>query len=182
MIRQTLREMYTDRGWVLQETEGPTEGSAEGPTEGPAKAYDLLATTDTGKQAVALVLDQSADIKKPHIQQLIWDDTVECITFVFMVKPISNIKKLETQSQHKIEIFYCNELTYNISHHDLQPRFSKLVGDELADFKRLRLKVGFLLYTDPICRYYRYLPGDIIKIMPRTDTDPIQEMLVRYVK
>jgi DNA-directed RNA polymerase subunit H (RpoH/RPB5) len=52
-------------------------------------------------------------------------------------------------------------LQYNVIDHILVPKHTKVEDSTLDIYKR---NLPSLLTTDPICRYYNFQPGDIIKI------------------
>jgi len=68
----------------------------------------------------------------------------------------------------RIELFKMDELQFNITKHRLQPKFSK-IDDEYATILKNKFgnKLHFLLKKDPICRFYGYERGNIIRVIRR---------------
>lgn len=75
-------------------------------------------------------------------------------------------KKVVDNSQDIIiELFVEEELQYNITKHRLVPKHERLSSEESNAFKqRFGKKFPALLRTDPVCRFYGYNRGDVIKI------------------
>jgi DNA-directed RNA polymerase I, II, and III subunit RPABC1 len=74
-----------------------------------------------------------------------------------------------------IELFNVDELQYNLTHHVLVPKHQLATCEELGATKRSQLPV--MLSSDPVCRYYSFKKGDIIRI---TRTSGV--VAYRYVK
>jgi DNA-directed RNA polymerase subunit H (RpoH/RPB5) len=76
-------------------------------------------------------------------------------------------KKMITESDCiKFELFFIDELQYNITSHRLVPRHIKLKDKEAKEFKnKFGLKHPCILKSDPISKFYNYNRGDVIKIM-----------------
>jgi DNA-directed RNA polymerase subunit H (RpoH/RPB5) len=64
------------------------------------------------------------------------------------------------------EIFTYKELSFNITKHELQPKnFELLSPIESQKFKKKwGIKMAKMFVTDPICKFYHFSPGSIIKI------------------
>lgn len=76
-----------------------------------------------------------------------------------------------------IELFYEKELLINITKHRLTPQHQKLDKDTKLELLSTGLTVAQLprlLKSDPICRYYGFVRGDIVRITRqpnKTSTD-----------
>lgn len=74
-----------------------------------------------------------------------------------------NIKEL--YKNIKIEIFKSGELSFNITHHQLVPKHTKLNAEDRGKFvKEWGTNIPIILSSDPISRFYAYDKDDIIKI------------------
>jgi DNA-directed RNA polymerase subunit H (RpoH/RPB5) len=75
-------------------------------------------------------------------------------------------KAIEQTADIKLELFAEEDLQYNITKHRFQPKFEKLSVEETESMKTHydALKFPIMRKTDPICRFYNYERGDIIKI------------------
>ena len=75
-------------------------------------------------------------------------------------------KLVENSVEKKFELFTQDELQYNITKHRLVPKHIKLNNEDAKDFKKkYGLKFPALLKTDPVCRFYDFQRGDVIKII-----------------
>lgn len=77
-------------------------------------------------------------------------------------------KKIEIDSDKKIEFFNYKEFLTDVTEHELQPTFEKISDSEtLKDIKTKIKNINKLpkmLLNDPISKFYDYEQGDIIKI------------------
>lgn len=86
-----------------------------------------------------------------------------------MLENIPVIKKIidvSTKEENIIfELFVYKELQFNITTHVLQPRFDLLSNSESNKFKKkYGNKFPKILTTDPISKFYRFTPGQVVKI------------------
>ena len=66
----------------------------------------------------------------------------------------------------EIELFFEDELQYNITKHILVPEHIRLSNNKAKKFKeKYGTKFPILLINDPISRFFNYKSGDIIKII-----------------
>jgi len=66
------------------------------------------------------------------------------------------------------EMFTVNELQYNISDHILVPKHICLNPTEQAVFiAKMGIDIPILHKTDPVCRFYNFQKGSIIKVLRR---------------
>ncbi len=82
-------------------------------------------------------------------------------TTSYAKKIINNIKK-----EFVIETFFEKNLLYDITKHRLVPKHIELSNEESKKFiKDYGKKFPVILKTDPICKYYNFKKGNIIKII-----------------
>lgn len=75
-------------------------------------------------------------------------------------------KLVESSIDVEFELFTQDELQYNITEHRLVPKHIKLSEEEARIFKKnFGIKFATILKTDPICRFYNFQRGDVIKII-----------------
>lgn len=80
--------------------------------------------------------------------------------------PLSHIILKNIQLEFDIEFFLWDELAINVTKHSLVPRHIKLESQEaMALVKKMGIHFPVLLKTDIIARYYRFVKGDVIKIL-----------------
>ena len=89
-------------------------------------------------------------------------------------------KKVTSKSEELFELFAEEDLKYNITKHNLQPRFERLPKKEAEDFKKRHgTKFGTMKTEDPIARFYGYKIGDIIRIIRGGENKSISYRVVR---
>ena len=64
-----------------------------------------------------------------------------------------------------IELFLEENLQFNITKHELQPRFERLSTSEATEFKKHWMKYETMKLNDPIARFYNYVKGDVIRVI-----------------
>lgn len=102
-----------------------------------------------------------------EIREQINDDILDII-IVLKLEPNNTIYKLEKEKN--IQIMNCQELQINKTKHRLVPIHKKISEKDASDLlKRYSLinktQMPLILKDkDPICRYYNFKSGDIIKI------------------
>ena len=81
-----------------------------------------------------------------------------------------------------VELFSEAELQYNITKHRLVPLHERLTPEEQKTFTTAYgTKIPVLLTSDPIARFYNFLPGDIIRVT-RTRSPTESYVTYRIVK
>lgn len=75
------------------------------------------------------------------------------------------LKLIENSLELHIELFTLDELQFNITKHVLVPMHEKITDEESVEFKKkYGVKFPILLKSDPVCKFYNFKKGDIIKI------------------
>lgn len=89
-----------------------------------------------------------------------------CILIYNTTTPsVKNIIKESSNIGLEIELFTEDELQYNITEHILVPKHKALNKRECKDFKSTYgTKFPVLLRSDPICRFYNFKKGSVIKV------------------
>ena len=76
-------------------------------------------------------------------------------------KIINDIKK-----EFVIETFFEKNMLYNITQHRLVPKHIELSSKDSKDFiEKYGKKFPVILKTDPVCKYYNFKKGSIIKVI-----------------
>ena len=72
----------------------------------------------------------------------------------------------EIKSIYNIEFFPEKSFMYNITKHQLVPKHEKLLrnSDEYKSIVKEKLNLPHMFESDPICKYYNFKCGDVIKI------------------
>jgi DNA-directed RNA polymerase I, II, and III subunit RPABC1 len=77
----------------------------------------------------------------------------------------SSCKKiLEHMVRFTFETFHIREMSFDITEHVYYNPHEKLTNDEIRQFKDDVKNFPILLRTDPVCKYFAFQRGDIIRI------------------
>lgn len=92
------------------------------------------------------------------------------IILILKSKPNNSILKLQKDKSYtNIQIYWCKQLQFNVTKHELVPVHKKLCEDDSKEvLKRYSLtgkqQLPLLLKDDVISKYYNFKSGDIIEI------------------
>lgn len=149
---ETAKDMIQQRGYVICEDDD-----------------EKFIGINKNKQSIVvfttLIEKVNVDIIKEKTGLLNNMEYNHCI-IIYGISVTSMAKKLvENFNDIKFELFTQDELQYNITHHRLVPNHIKLPTLEATEFKKkYGLKFPTILKTDPVCRFYDFQRGDVIKI------------------
>ena len=109
--------------------------------------------------AVKHIQSYILDMREMNIDHaiIVYKDVVTAFT-------LSLVSKL---TDFTFELFATRDLQYNITTHDLQPKFERLDKAEHKNLMTHGSKLGKLLRDDPVARFYQFRKGDIIRITRR---------------
>lgn len=105
-----------------------------------------------------------------EINEKISDTKKVDIILILKSKPNNSILKLQKDKSYtNIQIYWCKQLQFNVTKHELVPVHKKLCEEDSKDvLKRYSLtgkqQLPLLLKDDVISKYYNYKSGDIIEI------------------
>ena len=105
--------------------------------------------------------------------------------FIIILRSINNtLKKLE--KEYNCNIFYYKHLIRNITKHSLVPKHEIISKDKEKELLKMynlnnKSQLMHILVTDPICKYYNFKSGNIIKITRNTITSG-ENIVFRLVK
>jgi DNA-directed RNA polymerase I, II, and III subunit RPABC1 len=132
----------------------------------------IITGVKSNGQMVCLFLETIQQFNVDKYQQYITTAEKMKIKHIILVclKVTSGIQKTirsSTNMDIKIETFHENELLFNITKHNLVPKHILLDAKESS---ALNLKYNTKLFpkmlkTDPICRFYNFPNGAVIKII-----------------
>ena len=155
---ETVKDMIKQRGYVITEEDD-----------------EKFIGVDDNKESIVIftkIVDKfNVDSIKEKIVILNNIKSDHCI-IIYGNNVTSMAKKLvENSVEKKFELFTRDELQYNITHHRLVPKHIKLADCDAKEFKKKHgLKFPALLKTDPVCRFYNFQRGDVIKIVRQDNT------------
>jgi DNA-directed RNA polymerase subunit H (RpoH/RPB5) len=84
---------------------------------------------------------------------------------------INNHNLKEIKSIYNIEFFPEKLFMFNITRHELVPKHEKLLNTD-PDYKAIvkeKCHLPYIFEHDPICKYYNFKNGDILKITRNND-------------
>lgn len=100
---------------------------------------------------------------------ILQENKIEHGLLIFEGSPTSTVKNVINNTPPigvNIELFTADDLQFNITKHRLVPKHIKLSKEEAKEFKeKYGVNIPKLLRIDPVCRFYDFSSGDIIKII-----------------
>ena len=189
-VKKTQLELVTDRGYIIP----PTEMSYSHMTLQDFEAFvaALQSKKKNIRDSLSYIYDNADMTERLLVYYASKENKNRVSTetignFIALVegeqnksgKPTSSILIIDASlspqandalvnSQIKVQIYDESDLTYNVTHHVDVPKHVLLSDEEMAEkLKELRLpasKVGIILSTDPVVRYYGWPPGGMVKI------------------
>jgi DNA-directed RNA polymerase I, II, and III subunit RPABC1 len=170
----TCQEMIIDRGFELDKNYSELS-DADFKYLTHEKKLDLYAfkMKDDKKHGIYVKFITTLRIKPTLIKNYVdeireqFKDDILDIVIVLKIEPNNTIYKLEKEKM--VQIMNCKELQINKTKHYLVPKHKLISEDESNELlKRYslisRTQLPLLLHNDPICRYYNFKSGDIVKI------------------
>jgi DNA-directed RNA polymerase I, II, and III subunit RPABC1 len=98
------------------------------------------------------------------------DDNYSKIILITKAKPNTNISKIFKDKDFRgTELFWLNTVIFNITHHILVPKHTKMPDDEVKKllgelFIQNKFHLPIMLKSDPITRYLDLSSGDVCRI------------------
>lgn len=162
MVRQTLYEMLHDRGYTRVESDTHEK---------------IVASNGTDKTLVCFVYDPKVSVKKlKSIKEIIDAGIYTCLIIVYksMITAFAKQFIVTDVNNLNVQVFSENELSFNITKHELVPKHELLSTKDRNDLVRkyrasLR-NFPLMLSSDPVARYYGALPGTMFKITRKSPT------------
>lgn len=155
-VVQTVMEMLHDRGYEVDDSFDPIIGKKDNQS---IKVYYI----DLSKIGIKNINEIIEDMETNEIDRGVIVSSGVLSSFG---------KQLLTENKN-IQLFHEDELSFNITHHELVPQHI-IVSKEEA--KEIRKKYSItdkqfprILHTDPVCRYHGGCPGDLFKIFRETN-------------
>lgn len=100
---------------------------------------------------------------KAYIQELENSHIRHCVIVYDDVITSSCKKILEYMVRFTFETFHLNEMQYDLTKHVLYNVHEKLTTQEVARIECTK-KFPVLLKSDPVCRYFHFQRGDVIRV------------------
>jgi len=152
--KKHLNEMLIDRGYDFNENENV-----------------YIKDGNKLRYFICIHMKVNIDIVKQYIQELEQFEIYHCIIIYNQMITSSTKKIFEHMIKFTFEIFHLNELQYNITKHCLYFPHSKLSLEDIQKMKSNILKqLPIILKSDPVCRYFSFDKGDVLKIIRPNNT------------
>ena len=162
--RTTLVEMLTDRGHSIIEDVDESV---------------IIASNPTSNKKIIVYRVQDPKVSVKNIKQLKniideYDHSFSCLIVIYKTS-ISTFTKqfISTEVEDMlVQLYSEKELRFNITKHELVPTHRLLKANEKENLlSRYKLKhLPVILTSDPVCRYYGCLSGDILEITRQSET------------
>lgn len=164
--KATVFEMLCDRGYTnVRET--PDDIEALDPNTG---MRILVYYVSDPKVNVKNIKSIKTNLERNDV------DKIACLIVVYKYAITSFAKQFISYDVNDlfVQIFSEKELAFNITKHEFVPKHIPLSMKEKRDilkkFNSSSKHFPQILSTDPICRYYGVLPGDMIRIDRDSET------------
>lgn len=83
-------------------------------------------------------------------------------------------------TEHEYQIFQEHDLLYDVTDHNMVPKHTLLNNKEIEELGLSGKKLRLLQSSDPVCQYYNFPIGSIIKIESNTDLNLLCRTLINY--
>ena len=166
VTRRVVLELLHDRGYTRIESNGDDLEAVDPSTNKRILVY-YVSDPKVNVKSIKLI--------KTHLDQV--DVTqITCLIVIYKYA-ITTFAKQFISSDVKnlfVQIFSEKELSFNITKHDFVPKHTLLSVIEkktvLKEYNTKSCHFPHILSTDPVCRYYGALPGDMMRIDRRSET------------
>lgn len=153
-VIQNIKEMCTDRGYnILDE-----------------KEFEII--TDE----CYIIFTQDIKININYIKdltRLMLEQNIEHVIVIYNGNITINTQNInDIKLLYNIEFFNEKSFMYNVSKHTLVPKHEKL-NDKSDEYKLIvkeKQNLPHIFETDPICKYYSFKQGDLLKIYRKNNT------------
>lgn len=149
MYLETLNDMINDRKYKKYE-----------------ETNEMIKCTDRDNNIVIIYISDENKFGISSLEKIVRileDEKSEHCILIYKNIMTGHVPKAIQKLDYNIEIFKQIELNINPTKHILTPKHEK-VEDPHKIEELKRYNIPSILDSDPVSRYYRYLPGDYIKI------------------
>lgn len=152
VIKNTCIEMMEDRGYSVIDSDDDNI---------------LFENLNDGERVLSCIFEEpklNVSNIKDMILMLNENDLKHGIIIYDEIITSAAKKSIDILQDYCIETFSMDELKYNITKHRLVPKHTKTTEEEYKELKKFVTKLPVMLKTDPICRYYNYKSGNVIRV------------------
>ena len=186
--KKTLKEMWADRGYSVS----PSTITF---SKFKKQDYFILSNHESTEESTEKIIifclwitvykPKPSYVKKQieMIQKKFADTNLHIVIIIKDV--ISSLIKNVIKRYKQVELYHYKELSFNLTHHQLVPKHSKLSPTEKRELHEKygierELQLPILSVNDPISKYYAFQKGDICKITRTHSTNGVV-VAYRYV-
>ncbi len=166
-VWKTLTEMLTQRGFTFEEKGEPLEINGD-------KEYIVVHHHKTDDKIMVFPkIFERLNVDQINFISVLQREKVNHAIIVYegTITPlVKNVLANALLINLEIEAFKSEDLQYNITKHELVPLHEKASKQEVVQIaKKLPLnKLPYLLRTDPVCRFYNFQKGNVIRVTRRS--------------
>lgn len=179
-VNKTIVEMFESRKYTnIQYSD--ENGNIKGVSCRIIGNYHITATKPDGTTIVAFAtiipnfdIDRVREIVR-YMKQYTGTVINHCIVIYEKTTPpvkssIVTLRRAKDSDIHaNIEIFTSISMQFNITTHELQPKFTPLTHKESVHFKKEHgVEYPIMLRSDPVAKYYGVESGSVMKIMRKS--------------
>ena len=168
-VRQTLYEMLFDRGYNKIDSQQEDD-----------KVIIAINENTNKRIFVYFVSDAKVSVKKVKAIRDLMAESVDkyaCLCLVYKNTITTFAKQFiatDIDPNLHVQAFSEKELIFNVTKHELVPKFNILTSEEKRDvvqkYKTTSKHFPRMHTTDPISRYYGLLPGAMVKVTRKSPT------------
>lgn len=150
-VYQTVQEMLSQRGYLIDEED------------------DKVILAHKQDHKLCVFFNSSSKLNCDKIEeyiQILKQAEIDHSIIVYKESVTSMAKKIIDQmNDFTMELFHEKDMMFNITKHRLVPEHVSLTEKDTQEFKQqFGTQIPVLLRTDPVCRFYNFQKGDIIKV------------------
>lgn len=164
-VYDVLHEMLTDRGYIHIESETESSIIARNNENLRVLVY-LVHSAKVSVKKIKMIKDMiQEDEHGFHSLILVYKSSITSFAKQFITTDVNNIL---------VQVFSEKEMSFNVTKHTLVPKHELLSTTEklevMARFKTKLKNFPNILSTDPVSKYYGYIPGSLIRITRKSPT------------
>ena len=180
---KTVLEMIEDRNYIVPEEYKSVDTNTFKYLYTNSKLDIFIKDHNKDKSKLFAKFIQMNKVKPNFIRELILKIKEEFLTgdndkllIILKNKPNNSILKIPKEIKYKFcQIFWINNLQFNITKHDLVPKHIKLEEKEIISLLnkyslKNRSQLPIICKEDPIIKYYDILPNSVVKIIRPSKT------------
>ena len=150
-VLSTCQEMFEARGYKIESI----------------NRNAIFGFTDKDKSVYLVILEDSKfniDVIKYYYGYVV-KNSIQHLIIVYEDLMTPSVKKIINKMGIPVEIFKYKELIYNITKHYLVPKHERVERDgrDISNYPIIKR-------NDPVCRFYNFQTGDLIRIHRKNGT------------